>query len=186
MALPDFEQFVASLEAHGVRYLIVGAHAIAVHARARYTKDLDIFIDRTKANAARVDRAIEAFFGTKDLGYSKDDLLPQDIRLDLLGDGPLGVIDWEYASLGDPAYDLAIVPRGVRRPLGDERGRERLVDAYSKRRGRRITVREAPLYELCLLARWYAEVRRSHGARSPHAQQQRTVLRGALSRARRA
>jgi hypothetical protein len=34
MAYPDFEEFIAELNAHGVKYLVVGAHALAHHARA--------------------------------------------------------------------------------------------------------------------------------------------------------
>ena len=37
----DFEEFIDSLDAEGVRYLVVGAHAVAFHARPRATKDLD-------------------------------------------------------------------------------------------------------------------------------------------------
>ncbi len=51
MRYPDFEEFIDSLNAHGVRYLIVGGHALAFHAKPRATKDLDIFLERTPANA---------------------------------------------------------------------------------------------------------------------------------------
>lgn len=33
MPSPDYEEFIAVLNAHGVRYLVVGAHAVAFHAR---------------------------------------------------------------------------------------------------------------------------------------------------------
>jgi len=35
MAHPDFEEFIASFNARRVRYLIIGAHAVALHARPR-------------------------------------------------------------------------------------------------------------------------------------------------------
>ena len=41
----DYEEFIGALNAHGVRYLVVGAHAVAFHARPRATKDLDIMIE---------------------------------------------------------------------------------------------------------------------------------------------
>ena len=41
MAFPDYEEFIAALNARGVRYLIVGDHAVAYHAHPRATKDLD-------------------------------------------------------------------------------------------------------------------------------------------------
>lgn len=64
MAHPDFEEFLACLNASGDRYLIIGAHAVALHVRPRATKDLDVFIDRAAANASRVIAAIRAFTGT--------------------------------------------------------------------------------------------------------------------------
>ena len=63
MAHPDYEEFLASFNAHGVRYLVVGAHALALHARPRATKDLDLVIAPSKANARRVLAAIGDFFG---------------------------------------------------------------------------------------------------------------------------
>jgi hypothetical protein len=45
MSSREYEEFVASLNAAEARYLIVGAHALAFHARPRATKDLDVWID---------------------------------------------------------------------------------------------------------------------------------------------
>ncbi len=67
MPYPDFEEFIAELNAHGVRYLIVGAHALAFHARPRATKDLDVLIDAKPTSAGRVLKAIQSFFGGADL-----------------------------------------------------------------------------------------------------------------------
>ena len=55
------------------------------------------------------------------------DLLGQNILIGL--DHPPAVIDWEYAVLGDPAHDLAIVTRGVKRPFQVDRGLDKLLDA---------------------------------------------------------
>lgn len=41
----DQRDFLALLRQHEVRALIVGAHALAFHAKPRYTKDLDIFVE---------------------------------------------------------------------------------------------------------------------------------------------
>jgi len=70
----DYEEFIAALNARGVRYLVVGAHAVALHARPRATKDLDIFLDPTPANAQRALAALRDFFGGVELGYTVDDL----------------------------------------------------------------------------------------------------------------
>ena len=70
----DYEEFLESLNAHGVRYLVVGAHAVAFHARPRATKDLDLLIDPTTENAQRVLAAIRSFFGGSDLDLTAADL----------------------------------------------------------------------------------------------------------------
>jgi hypothetical protein len=70
----DYEEFIGALNAHGVRYLIIGAHAVALHARPRATKDLDILIDPTPANARKVLAALRDFFGGADTGYTEADL----------------------------------------------------------------------------------------------------------------
>ncbi len=57
------------------------------------------------------------------------DLLGQNILL--LAGASEAVIDWEYARVGDPAYDLAIVTRGVRRPFQVVGGDERLLESAS-------------------------------------------------------
>ena len=43
-----------------VRFLIVGAYALGVHGRPRATGDLDVWIDATPDNAARVMEALTA------------------------------------------------------------------------------------------------------------------------------
>lgn len=57
----DHAEFVAALRLHKVRALIVGAHALAFHAKPRYTKDLDIFVDASPENAVRIVAALDAF-----------------------------------------------------------------------------------------------------------------------------
>lgn len=97
MPSPDYEEFIAALNAHGVRYLVIGAHAVAFHARPRATKDLDVLLEPTAANARRALAALRAFFGGADLGYTVEDLLdPQwivqlgvaPVRIDLLSEIP--------------------------------------------------------------------------------------------------
>jgi hypothetical protein len=58
---PDWNEFIGLLNAHRVRYLIVGAHALAANGRPRATQDLDVFIERTPANVARLAAALRSF-----------------------------------------------------------------------------------------------------------------------------
>jgi len=57
----DFVEMLSALSAAGVRFLIVGAHALAAHGTPRATGDLDIWIQATPENANRVLRALQAF-----------------------------------------------------------------------------------------------------------------------------
>jgi aminoglycoside phosphotransferase (APT) family kinase protein len=91
------------------------------------------------------------------------DLLGQNILLSV--DGPHHVIDWEYARTGDPAYDLAIVTRGAKRPFQIDRGLERLLDAYRQHGGRDVAADHVHVYELCLVAGWYRD---AVSTRGPH------------------
>ena len=63
MPSQDYEEFIAALNDHGVRYLVIGAHAVAFHARPRATKDLDILLDPTPGNAGRALAALRDFLG---------------------------------------------------------------------------------------------------------------------------
>lgn len=58
---PDFIDFLAALLASEARFLVVGAHALAVHGVPRATGDIDVWIDRTPDNAARVWSALDGF-----------------------------------------------------------------------------------------------------------------------------
>ena len=69
----DWIELLRGLNAAGVKYLIIGAHAVAYHARPRATKDFDILFDPTPANARKVLAALNAFLGA-DLGYTVNDL----------------------------------------------------------------------------------------------------------------
>jgi len=48
---PDFDEFIGSLIAHGVEFLVVGAYALAFHGAPRFTGDLDILIPPIQARS---------------------------------------------------------------------------------------------------------------------------------------
>lgn len=58
---PDFVALLRELSAADARFLVVGAYALAHHARPRATGDLDIWVEPTPSNAERVHRALMAF-----------------------------------------------------------------------------------------------------------------------------
>src|SRR5947208_8278992 len=41
---PDFDEFIGSLTAHGVEFVIIGAYALAFHGAPRFTGDLAILV----------------------------------------------------------------------------------------------------------------------------------------------
>ena len=57
----DFVDLLRAFAAAEVRFLIVGAYALAVHGRPRATGDLDVWVDATPANAPRIMRALAEF-----------------------------------------------------------------------------------------------------------------------------
>jgi hypothetical protein len=69
----DHIDFIAALSRHGVRALLVGAHALAFHAKPRYTKDLDILVEGTPDNATRIVAALDDF-GFGGIGITANDL----------------------------------------------------------------------------------------------------------------
>jgi hypothetical protein len=82
MVNPDFSDLFAALNGAEVRYLLVGAHAVAFHAEPRYTKDLDIWVDPTSTNAARVMEALRTF-GAPLSGVAESDFSQPGVTLQI-------------------------------------------------------------------------------------------------------
>jgi hypothetical protein len=53
---------------------VVGAHAVAFHARPRATKELDLWVEPTPKNARRAVSALRDFFGGADPGIMEEEL----------------------------------------------------------------------------------------------------------------
>lgn len=60
-AIEDFEDMLEFLSEHGVRYLIVGGLAFIYHAKPRFTKDIDIWVDPRPDNVVRANTALGEF-----------------------------------------------------------------------------------------------------------------------------
>ncbi len=58
---PDFRDLFYEFNAAEVCYLVVGAYAVTFHARPRFTKDLDIWIDAHPDNAQKAWDALAKF-----------------------------------------------------------------------------------------------------------------------------
>lgn len=70
---PDFSDLFSALNEVDARYLMVGGYAVSFHAEPRFTKDLDVWVEPTPANAAAVRAALSAF-GAPVAGVSQEDL----------------------------------------------------------------------------------------------------------------
>ena len=68
----DYKEMLQCLLEENVRFLLVGAYAVAVHGFPRATKDIDLFVWATPENAANLMRALAKF------GAPLDDISESD------------------------------------------------------------------------------------------------------------
>jgi hypothetical protein len=57
----DFRDVLLALHAERTEFVVVGGHAVAFHGHPRATRDLDILVRATRANAKRVYQALAVF-----------------------------------------------------------------------------------------------------------------------------
>ena len=102
----DWFDMLAALTAQGARFLVVGAHALAVHGVPRGTQDLDIWIESNSQNVARVWKAL-AVFGAplESLDVDMNTFLARDtvVQIGL----PPNRIDVLTSITGVPSFDDA-------------------------------------------------------------------------------
>ena len=142
---PDFVDLLRAFIAADVRFLIVGAYALALHGRPRATGDLDVWIEASPDNASRVMRALAAFGAPLDsvtsADFSREGVTFQiglppgriDILTELTGlafadawqervRGPLGDIEVDF--IGRRAFLQNKRATGRSKDLGDIEGME--------------------------------------------------------------
>ena len=78
----DFKEFIELLLSNKVDFLVVGAHALALHGRPRYTGDLDLWVRPEPVNLTRLLRALDAF-GFASLGVEAGDFLAPQAMVQL-------------------------------------------------------------------------------------------------------
>lgn len=59
--IQDFEDMLRLLEKYSVKYLIMGGLAFIFHAKPRYTKDMDLWIDPSHENVVLANTALAEF-----------------------------------------------------------------------------------------------------------------------------
>ena len=112
--VPDFEDLLVLLHRHEVRYLIIGGLAFIYHAKPRYTKDMDLWVENSRGNVDRANHALADFGSPTLLGQDDPEQIVQlglaPNRIDLLVE--VGALRFEEAwarresgTYGDaPAY----------------------------------------------------------------------------------
>ncbi len=144
MANRDFEELFECLTRRRVKALVVGAHAVAYHAKPRYTKDVDILVEPSIANAERLLLALE------DFGLGSLDLTVEDFssagKIVQLGYEP-NRVDF-ITSLGK--VSLIRQPRaGVEDDAAAELIRDYSIWNDSQRKGIRWSPRDDAVVERC-------------------------------------
>ncbi len=88
---PDFKEFLRSLNAHKVEYLLIGGYAVNYHGYPRATADMDIWIAIHPTNANRVVTTLKEF------GFDLPDLSTE-----------LFLRQWQIIRLGVPPVRIEI------------------------------------------------------------------------------
>ena len=135
----DFRDMLDALLECGARFLVVGAHALAVHGIPRATGDMDIWIDRDPGNCERVWQAIIRFgVAVESLEVTQEDLARPDVvvqiglpprRIDIITD--LTGVDFASAwadQVGVAVGDLEVPFLGRASLIQNKRATGRLKD----------------------------------------------------------
>jgi hypothetical protein len=88
----DFKEFIELLNKDKVKYLVVGGFAIAYHAIARFTKDIDIFVEASEENSKKIMSVLKQFgfgnIGLNEGSFRKEGQIIQlgypPLRIDLV------------------------------------------------------------------------------------------------------
>ncbi len=100
----DFRDFLALLNAHEVKFMIVGGYALAFHGVPRFTGDIDVFVKPDYVNAKRIINAL-AEFGFSSFDLTIDDFQDQNkviqlglppVRIDIITS--ISGVTWEEAD----------------------------------------------------------------------------------------
>lgn len=112
----DIIEFIELCNKHGVKYMVIGGYAVSIHGHPRSTKDIDVCIEMSEANASKMVQVINDF-GFSSLKLNKEDFLKKDsitqlgfppLRIDILND--LDGIPFEEAWQNKKTVNFENVP----------------------------------------------------------------------------
>jgi len=88
----DVVRLCRALNEKGARYLLIGGFAVIAHGGGRFTKDVDLLVDDTPENVARVKEALAVFADNAARDVADDDVrrhavvrVVDEIVVDLMG-----------------------------------------------------------------------------------------------------
>lgn len=113
---PDFKELFEFFNAQSVEYVVVGGYALAHHGAVRATKDIDLYVRPTKANAERIVAALDAFgfsaIGLKAQDFERPEQIIQigrpPVRVDIITS--IEGVTWEQADAGKSQGDYGGEP----------------------------------------------------------------------------
>lgn len=108
----DVIRICRALNEAEARYLVIGGFAVIAHGAGRFTKDIDLLVDDTPANVARVKRALSVLSDNAAAEVADDDVrryvvvrVADEVVVDLMG----RACGLTYA---DAASDVETLDRG--------------------------------------------------------------------------
>ncbi|CAN5920520.1 hypothetical protein BH11MYX3_BH11MYX3_21010 [soil metagenome] len=141
---PDWSEFISLLSRHRVKFLLIGAHALAVHGRVRATLDLDVFVEPSVLNAQRIG-AVLVEFGFPESAAQCDHLARPD-RMMRLGREPLRI------DILNQISGVSFATAWRNRIKGDFGGhRLNVISLGDYRRNKKASGRTKDLFDLALL-----------------------------------
>lgn len=96
----DFRDFLSALNDQEVKYILVGGFSVILHGYSRTTGDMDIWVERTANNYARIKKAFHQF------GMPVFDMTEQNF---------MSHPNWDVFSFGNPpvAIDIMVKVKGL-------------------------------------------------------------------------
>lgn len=141
---PEWSEFIDLLLRHRVRFLLIGAHALAVHGRPRATLDLDVFVEPTVVNARRIGDALAEFGFAQSAAEWRHFAEPD--RMMTLGREPLRI------DILNEISGVRFATAWKNRTVGNIGGRRlHVIGLRDLRRNKRASGRPKDLLDLALL-----------------------------------
>ncbi len=109
MSVLDLKALLATLDEHGVDFVVIGGVAVGAHGYVRATEDLDIVPDPSSANLTRLARALAALEATLPLADNRPflpagDLTPLKRRRNMTLTTRHGALDVVQHAPGVPSF----------------------------------------------------------------------------------